>query len=74
MQMFTKSMKGSLVIAALLTGAFYGFASKADAATGDVCVAGEIAHLTAKQGAVPIPMTCLAPAPICPAEKGSMIQ
>ena len=69
--MFTKSMKSSLVIAALLIGD-YGFVSQAAAATGDVCVAGEIVHLTAKQGAVPIPMTCLAPAPICP--KGSQIE
>jgi hypothetical protein len=74
MQMSTKSMKSSLVIVALLTGGFYGFVSQAAAATGDVCVAGEIVHLTAKQGAVPIPMTCLAPAPICPAEKGSKVQ
>jgi hypothetical protein len=71
MQMFTKSMKSSVVIAALLTGALYGSASPAAAATGDVCVAGEIVHLTAKQGTVPIPaMTCLPPrgTPICPAE------
>jgi hypothetical protein len=74
--MFTKSMKSSLVIAALLTGALYGFTSQAAATTGGVCVAGEIVHLTAKQGAVPIPMTCLAPrgTPICPAENGSMIE
>jgi hypothetical protein len=76
MQMFTKSMKSSLM-AALLTGAFYGFAWQAAAATGDVCVAGKTVHLTAKQGAVPIPpMTCLAlrGMPICPAEKGSKIE
>jgi hypothetical protein len=72
--MSTKFMKSSLVIAALVTGGFYGFASPATAATGDVCVAGEIVHLTAKQGAVPIPMTCLAPAPLCPAEKGFKIE
>ena len=72
--MSTKCMKSSLVIAVLLTGGFYGFVSQAAAATGYVCVAGEIVHLTAKQGAVPIPMTCLAPAPICPAEKGFKIE
>jgi hypothetical protein len=73
--MFKKSMKSSLVIAALLTGA-YGFVSHAAAATGDVCVAGEIVHLTAQQGAVPIPPICLPPrgTPICPAEKGSEIE
>jgi hypothetical protein len=71
--MSTNFMKSSLAIAALLAGALYGSASQA-AATGDVCVAGEIVHLTAKQGAVPIPMTCLAPTPICPAEKGSKIE
>jgi hypothetical protein len=52
--MFTKSMKSSLVIAALLAGALYGFVSQAAAATGDACVAGETVHWTAKQGAVPI--------------------
>jgi hypothetical protein len=55
MQMFKNSLKTSIVIAALLTGAFHGFVSQATAAMGDVCVAGEIVHLTAKQGAVPIP-------------------
>jgi hypothetical protein len=60
--MSTKSMKSSLVFAALLTGGFYGFASPATAATGDVCVAGETVHLTAEQGAVPI-------APICGATR-----
>jgi hypothetical protein len=76
MQMSTKSMKSSLVIAALLAGGFYGFVSQAAAATGDVCVAGETVHLTAQQGAVPIAPICLAPrgTPICPAEKGSKIE
>ena len=74
---FRKSMKSSLVIAGLVTGALYGFVSQAAAATGDVCVAGETVFLTAKPGAVPIPaMTCLPPrgTPICPAEKGSGIE
>ena len=53
--MFTKSMKSSLVIAGLLTGALYGFVSPAAATTGDVCVmTGKTVYLTAKQGAVPV--------------------
>ena len=49
--MSTKFMLSSLVIAALLTGGLYGFVLQAAAATGEACVAGEIVHLTAQQGA-----------------------
>jgi hypothetical protein len=76
MQMSTKLMKSSVVIAALLTGGLYGFVLPAAAATGEACVAGEIVHLTAQQGAVPIAPICLPPhgTRICPAEKGSKIE